>query len=46
MELMLKTLQAGLPELPLELDESLAPGEWRFLSRKELEELKNSTRAE
>ena len=38
----LKRLSMG----PLELDKALAPGEWRFLSRKELEELKNSTRME
>jgi 16S rRNA pseudouridine516 synthase len=38
----LKRLSMG----PLELDKALAPGEWRFLSRKELEELKNSTRLE
>ena len=36
----LKRLSMG----PLVLDESLEPGQWRFLSRKELEELKNSTR--
>ena len=29
---------------PLELDKSLERGQWRFLSRKELEALKNSTR--
>ena len=38
----LKRLSMGA----LELDESLAPGPWRFLSREELEDLKNSTRAE
>jgi len=36
----LKRLSMG----PLALDESLEPGQWRFLSRKELEDLKNSTR--
>ena len=36
----LKRLSMG----PLLLDETLEPGQWRFLSRKELEELKNSTR--
>ena len=38
----LKRLSMG----PLELDDGLAPGEWRFLSRKELEALKNSTRTD
>ena len=36
----LKRLSMG----PLKLDEALEPGQWRFLNRKELEELKNSTR--
>ena len=31
---------------PLELDKDLERGQWRFLNRKELEELKNSTRAD
>ena len=31
---------------PLELDKGLERGQWRFLNRKELEELKNSTRAD